>query len=327
MTRFAAAAGVAMMLATGCSVLNGGDSSANAANVPDRGLEKSKITIGIINSAGSASSKLAERQGYFTEQGLEVNIKVYQAGTQIVPALQNGELDFGAVNYVTFFEGAANNALDAKIVVEQSQATSESFALLTRPNSPIRSPRDLIGKKVAIHQANSIFELLLKATLRDNDVDPGAVNLLPIKVSDTPAALETGQIDAGVVNEPAVTQAEQKFGAVPAFKIVEGSTKDMPIGGFIGMSTFVRENPKTVEAFQRAMVKAQIGMTNRDMVAEVVPDLTGLPKETVYLLNLDNAPTSVDATRLQRVVSLMTAYGGFTKQVDVSSLIVPTPAL
>src|SRR3954451_8586939 len=90
--RLALGAAVAGPLAAsaGCSVLNGSSSSDSSGGGSSAGLEKSKITVGILSSQGSAGSKLAEKYGYFRNQGLDVTIKPFTAGPQAVPALLNG---------------------------------------------------------------------------------------------------------------------------------------------------------------------------------------------------------------------------------------------
>src|SRR5262245_51997605 len=118
--RLALGAAVAGPLAAsaGCSVLNGSSGSNSSGGPSSAGLEKSQITVGLLPSQGSAPSKLAENAGYFTKEGLQVTLKTVAAGPQAFAPLQNGEMDFAVVNYVSFFQAVAQNALDAKIVVD-----------------------------------------------------------------------------------------------------------------------------------------------------------------------------------------------------------------
>ena len=78
-------------------------------------------------------------------------------------------------------------------------------------------------------------------------------------------------------------------------------------------------------AFQRAMIPAQADGSDRAKLADVLPDLSGVDKATAALLNVPDFPTSVNATQLQRVVTLLQAYGGLTTQLDAAKYIVPTP--
>src|SRR5256885_3349718 len=95
-----AAVGGPLAAPAGCSVLNGSSGSNSSGGQSSSGLEKSKITVGILTGSGSAPAKLAERNGYFTQQGLDVTVKSYVAYPQGLAALQNGEIDLTTINYL-----------------------------------------------------------------------------------------------------------------------------------------------------------------------------------------------------------------------------------
>jgi NitT/TauT family transport system substrate-binding protein len=176
-----------------------------------------------------------------------------------------------------------------------------------------------------VHSKGNIVELLIRAVLQDNGVDPNSVSYLEVKFPQIPAALANGQIDAGGDVEPYITQGEQQFGVQPTFKIVTGATDNIPLSGYVATGKFIGAHPDIVAKFQRAMVKAQKAATDRTAIGGVLPDLTGVDKQTSSLLKLGVFPTSVDATRLQRVVTLMKTYGYLKESMDVTTLVVPTP--
>jgi NitT/TauT family transport system substrate-binding protein len=313
------------MLAGGCGLLNGSSPQQTAA-AGTVSVEKPTIRIGIISAIDFAPVKLAEKLGYFKQEGLNVQVKVFQTGPQALPALASGDLDISLANYVSFYQAEAKKTIDAKVIADAYQGSPSAFVVLAKPSSGIKTAKDLVGKKVSVHQKGSVAELLLKATLQDNGVDPNAVSEVEVHFPDIPAALASNQIDAGVETEPFITQAEQQVGAQPAIKLITGSTADIPLSGYIATSKFATDNPKTVAAFQRAMIKAQKDAADRTMLAQVLPELTGVDKQSVSLLNLGVFPTSVDATRLQRVITLMKTSGGFTAPLQAKDLLVPTPS-
>jgi NitT/TauT family transport system substrate-binding protein len=315
----------APLVASGCSALNGSSSSSPSGGGSAAGLEKTKLTVGILTGQQGVSTRLAEKYGYFSQQGLEVTSKLFASGPAAYPALLNGELDFAITNYVSFFQAIAQKTLQAKVVVDVDQLSENGLVVIAKPGSGIQQPKDFVGKKVSIHQAGSIAELLLRATLKDHDVDPSLVKYETVKFPDMPAALASGQIDAGVELEPYITQAERTQGAQPVLKFVTGSTANITSAGYVALNSFIEKNPKTVAAFQRALVPAQTAAADRSKLLEVLPDLTGVDKDTASLLNIDVFPTSVSASQLQRVITLMQTYGGVTAQLDANQYIVPTP--
>ncbi|WP_160148738.1 ABC transporter substrate-binding protein [Amycolatopsis alkalitolerans] len=322
--RLALGATVAAPLA-GCSVLNGSSSSDSGSNSSSGGLEKSKITVGILQSQGSAGSKLAEKYGYFKDQGLDVTIKPFTVGPQAVPALIKGELDIAVVNYVSYYQAIAQKTLDAKIVVDGNAANENSVVVVAKPDSGISSAKDLAGKKIGIQAARSLAEMLVRATLKDNDVDPNSPKYLPVTFPNIPAAIVSGQLDAGVEVEPFLTTSEQKQGLQPVLKLITGSTANLPQTGYIATSQFISANPKTIAAFQRAMIPAQKDAADRSKVSQILPELSGVDQATATLMNIDTFPTANNATQLQRVITLLQNYGGMTEQLKASDYLVPTP--
>jgi NitT/TauT family transport system substrate-binding protein len=316
-----ALAAAAAILLSGCSLLNGSSSQGNPTS--NAQVEKSNITIGILQTPDDAPVELAQVDNYFKAVGLNPTIKIFQSGPQMYPALANGSLDIALTNYVNFFAAVAKKTLDAKIVSDAYAATPNSFVLLVSPTSSIKTVADLQGKKIAIQVAGNINELLVRALLQTNNLNPDSPVYLPIHFPDMPAALASGQIDAATELEPYITQAERNQGAKIPFPLITAATNDMPLSGYIASSKFITNDPKTVAAFQQAMVKANKAITNRQEAAKVLPKLTGVAANLVPMLNLGSYPTSLDSTRLQRVITLMRTYNVLSTALQASSLMVP----
>ncbi|SES29079.1 NitT/TauT family transport system substrate-binding protein [Lentzea xinjiangensis] len=314
-----------MLSVSSCGLLNGTPGSdSHSASQGD--LEKSRITIGILATVDNAPVRLAEKRGFFAQEGLGVEVKVYGSGPEALTAVGGGSLDICLINYVSFFHAAANRSVDGRIVFDAYQGTQDSLVLVAKPESNIREPKDLAGKKVSVHASGNINELLVRELLRNNGLEPGAAAYVPVKFPDIQAALGSGQIQAGVLVEPYISRAAQELGAKPVLPLITGPTADMPLSGYVAQTQFTQDNPKTVAAFQRAMKKAnQLADTDRRALAEVLPDLTKVPAESVPSLSLGRFPTSLDPARLQRVIALMRANGAMPgKDLSADQLIVPT---
>lgn len=334
------AAAVVMAIAlSGCSVLNGssdqggensGDNSGNSR------VEKSAVTIGILQTPDDAPVELAKIDGFFTAEGLNPTIKVFKQGPDMYPALANGSLDFALTNYVSFFKAAANRTLSAKVVADAYAATPNALVVIVGPNSPIKSVADLQGQKIATQAPGNINELLVRDLLDTNHLNPNSPTYLPVHFPDMASALADGSVGAITELEPYITEAErQDHDVVPqSFHLISGATNDMPLSGYIASDSEIAKDPRTVAAFQRAMVRAnatitQPGKPGQPSPAEqVLPQVTGVDPKLVPMLkpNLGTYPTSLDPKRLQRVVTLMKDFGGFTQALNVQTLIVPLAA-
>lgn len=200
--------------------------------------------------------------------------------------------------------------------------TKNLNAILVAKDSKISSPKDLVGKKIAANAKHDQIALLVRSALApygvqiDEDKD---FQLIPFPNQE--AALKEKKVDAVVVPEPFVTQIQQNIGARLLTDFSTGVTKDIPITGYAATEDFVKENPKTVAAFQRAIVKAQAEAADRAVLQEVVPKYTKLPPAVISVVTLNNFPTSTSASRIQRVADVMKQFGYLKHNVDVNSMV------
>lgn len=310
----------------GCGLL-GGSSETPAAEKPANGkLEKSKITLGVLPIVDVASVHVAIKKGYFKDEGLDVDLKVIQGGAAAIPGLINGDLDMSFGNWVSFFFAESKETAKAvdglKLVSDGYQAKPDMFLIVAGKDSPLKSPKDLAGKTIAINTFRNIAELTAKATLEANDVDPNTVTFKEFAFPDMQAAIENKTVDAAFMVEPFITRAQRAIGSVTVLDAASGPTDNIPVAGYATSGKFAKENPNTVAAFQRAMAKGQKDASDRATVEPLLQEYAKVDKETASLVHFGEFPTTLDATRLQRVATLMKTYGLLEKEMDVKPMLI-----
>jgi NitT/TauT family transport system substrate-binding protein len=263
------------------------------------------------------------KQKFFEAEGLHVQIKPVAQSILAMPALKNGQVDvIAGGNYVTFLQAYAQGALKLRIVADGTSEASRFMALLVMPNSPIKQPKDLEGKTVAVNILNNIQSLTLNEVLKANNVDPTKVKYRAVPFPQMGAALQKGQVDAVHTGEPFGTDIQRKLGAR---MVVDGGgapVTELPVSGYISTQEFVQKYPRTAAAFQRAIQKAQeLATSDRKKVEEVLPSYAHVDAATAAVLSLPNYPTSLNATRLQRLPDLMLKDGLLKSKLDMNSVI------
>ncbi|WP_245744049.1 ABC transporter substrate-binding protein [Lentzea fradiae] len=322
---------LATMLATvaSCGALGGTEQAppadANSSNASGP-VEKKKIVLGTMPVLDVASIHVALKKGYFEAEGLEVELKTIQGGAQAIPGLINQELDFTFGNWVSFFSAEAKEAAKAvdgiKLVADGYQAKPEMFLILADGNSAIKGPKDLEGKTIAINTFKNIAELTAKATLEAANVDVSKVKFVEYAFPDMQAAVQNKSVDAAFMVEPFITRAQRAAGQVKVLDAATGPTDNIPIAGYATSGKFAKANPKTVAAFQRAMAKGQADAADRPTVEPLLVEYAKVDKETAGLVHFGAFPTTLDATRLQRVVQLMQRYQMLDKELDVKPMLI-----
>ncbi len=312
---------VATLALAACGSSNTGSSASGG------GLEKTTITVGVLAIADVAGLYIANQKGYFKEEGLTVKPDILQSTQFAIPKLLSGGLDLALGNYFSILSATEKTNDKFRFVSDTFQAKSDVFDIVVPKDSPIQSVKDLKGKKVSIAALNSIGELAVGSTLRVAGLDPKAdVTFMPMAFPQAPAALKAGQIDAAWLTEPFLTGVQKDMGARKIADTMTGAMADFPIAGWTATEDWTKKYPKTMAAFQRAILKGQQDASaDRKAVEQVLPNYSPIKPEVASVINLGAYPTSLSATRIQRVADLMVEYGYLSKKMDVTPLLVPLP--
>jgi NitT/TauT family transport system substrate-binding protein len=316
----AAAAGVALaLLAAACS-------SSNAATVPPPppGLEKTHLTVGALPVVDSVGLYLAIKNGYFKQEGLTVTADPVAKSPDAIPLMEQGKVDIVAgANYVSFFQLASTGHLSLKVLADGISCGPDTFDVLALPGSGITSPAQLAGKTIAVNLVNNIQTLLTNTALRAANVNPATVHYKVVPFPMMAAALKAHQVDAISGVEPFITGAELSVGAETILSDCTGPTASFPISGYVATQQWTQKYPNTARAFQIALNRGQaLADSDRAAVEEaLVGYIKGLTSQEAAIVNLGQFPTTLDATHLQRVASLMATGGLISQQFSVQPLL------
>ena len=294
----------------------GGDAAGN-------GPEKTHLRLGVLPIVDDAHLMRAQAAGYFAAEGLSVDLVTVQGGAAALPRLVGGDLDMTFTNYVSVLLAQAQGGGDFKFVDGGYEAGRNTLLIMTKPDSAVRSPRDLAGKKVAVNTRRNIVELTARSALETAGVDPAAVTFVEVPFPDMAAALQDNRVAAAFMVEPFITQAALSYGAVSALDAGSGATEGIPIAGVAVMAGFAAKNPRTVAAFRRAVARAQADMADRSVVEKTLPTYTKINPDTAALIALGTWPATLDRVRLQRDVDLMRQYGVLTTDLDAGRMVLP----
>ncbi|MWA02662.1 PhnD/SsuA/transferrin family substrate-binding protein [Actinomadura sp. LD22] len=307
--------------AAGC-----GSSTEHNAN----GLEKSHITVGILPIPDAAPLAIAQKRGFFKQEGLTVKTEVLQSSSFAVPKLRSGAMDISLDNYTASFMADDQGVAHWHLIADSYQAAKNAFVVMVGPKSSIRTAEDLKGKTIAIPSKFSVGQLMITASLHTRGIDQKDLKWVEMPFPQMPTALAKHQVDAVWTPDPFITAMQKGMGARNVLDTAEpgSTTESFPMAGWGVLDDYAKKHPKTVAAFQRAMGKAQkLAATDRSVVTDILPSyVKGIDAGTAKLITLGAYPTSLNPVRLQRVADLMLQYGFVKKKVDVKPMIVPEAA-
>jgi NitT/TauT family transport system substrate-binding protein len=319
-------AAAALLLASGCSVLNGSSGSDNSSGSSCGNLEKSTINVAAQPFVDAVPLYIAQQKGYFKQACLTVKITSLPSATTIIPKVTANSIDIGEGNYASVMEAQVKKTGDFTFVAGASEGRPGSVEVMALPSANINSAKDLVGKKIAINTLDDVLYAAFAAVLQANNVDLNSVTMVKIKHADIPQNIGDGAVQAGLEVEPYKTEAARKFGARPVVDLFQGPAANLPFNSYFANTSFVKNNPKTVAAFVTALEKAAADANgNRKDVESVLPTITGVDPTTASLVALPNFPTTLSTKQVQRVSDLMHTYN-LEAPANVSSMVYALPA-
>ena len=178
------------------TVLTGAAATVAAAAdlLPSGGFAQAKtqtinLQLGWLASNNNIGEVVAKELGYFEEEKL--NVKIQPGGPNIdgVAIVASGRYEIGQVSSSPSLMLAASQKIPVTCFATALQQHPYTFFSLEK--KPIRTPKDMIGKKIGIQATGKI---LLTALLKKHNIPEKEVEVVVVGADFSP--LLTGQVDA-----------------------------------------------------------------------------------------------------------------------------------
>jgi len=151
------------------------------------------IGLGYIPNVQFAPFYAAEKEGYFTREGLTVSYK-HGYVSELMPLLLQGKLDFVVGDAEDAIFARAQGAPVKYVMAMYQRLPVTVFSL---PKAGIKTPADLKGKTIGIPGAFGSSYFALQALLSANKLTERDVKLAPIGFTQL-EAVRAGRVDAAV---------------------------------------------------------------------------------------------------------------------------------
>lgn len=245
--------------------------------------------------------------------GIKVEERTFAKGLDIMQGIIAGELDVGATASEAAISGRANGT-PIYIVAGFAKGGAR---LVARPDSGIKSVKDLKGKKVGVTRGG-IQEVLLAAELAQHgltsaDVPGKDVQIIYLAYPDLNQALLGKNLDAIMQTEPQSSQAINKKFGVEVMKPYDTPIGE-PIRTLVMTEKFYKEHRATAEKFMRCFVMATKTFIDNKPVGEKFVTETlfkGQISKEDFNDAIGNSPYSYDITpeHIQITTDIMSKYG------------------
>lgn len=293
-----------------------------------------KITISFCSQFLCAPPyEVARVFGYFRQHGLDAEIVYFRGGNAAIQALVNGEVDYGATSLDVAMQAYAKGAEIRRFV---TTGRLPLFALATAPKTAatVQNLKALEGKTVGVSALGNADHALLLFLLKRAGADVSKVQFATLGVNLL-EALRQGQVDAGLVQEPALTILAGA-GARILVNAMDSADAQRHLGGayeFMGVSVRAKEvesRRAEMQALARGLdeaLKAMPRMPPDQMIkafpkelfagasAKQFEDVLARYKGSLY----PNSP-NIDVAAAKRVADTLKTAGLVPANADVSAL-------
>src|SRR5437870_2726545 len=224
--------------------------------------------------------EVARSAGYFKEEGIDIELIYSRGGSAAMQALVGGAVDYAGTAFDVALQAFARGTDIRRFA---STGRLPLFALATSPQQAADTAtlKSLEGRTVGVSGLGNADHALMLYLLRKSGVDPAKVAFATLG-PNLSEAVRLGQIDAGMVQEPALSRLVQS-GSRVIVNFMDGADAQKYLGGpyeFMGVSVrgAEREKRKTEMAgLARALEKG----LQRVQTAPVKEIIAALPRELI----------------------------------------------
>jgi NitT/TauT family transport system substrate-binding protein len=244
-------------------------------------LEKSKLSIGVGGKPlfYYLPLTIAERNGYFKAEGLDVEILDFPGGARALQALIGGSVDVvsGAFEH-TITQQAKGQNIEALFL--QGKYAGIVLGMSKAKAAAYKGPADLKGMKIGVTAPGSSTNMFVNILLAKVGLKPDAAAYVGVgATAGAVAIMKKGEIDAISNLDPVISMLEADGTIVPVIDTRTAKGMSDVYGGAYAAGSiyvpveFAKKNPNTAQAIVNAMMRALrfIQASTPDQIVDAVP--------------------------------------------------------
>ena len=234
-------------LLTGCSDSNGNVSVSSGLT---------KVTLNeVAHSIFYAPQYVAIENGYFEEEGIDLDLVTGFGADKVATAVISGEADIGFMGSESSIYIYGQSPDDYIVNFAQLTQRAGNFLVSREPMDDFRW-EDLKGAYVLGGRKGGMPQMVFEFILKKNGIDPAADLTIDqgIDFGSTAAAFSGGQGEFTVEFEPSATALEQEGAGYVVASLGEASGY-VPYTAYSAKQSYIDEHPEILQAFTNALQK------------------------------------------------------------------------
>ncbi len=217
---------------------------------PTSGQGPYQVTVATVNNMNHVPQFVAVEKGIYVKHGVDVKLKVFNSGAEVIRTLQAGDAQLATVANTTLSSAWNAGVRLVAVAVVMGDATrvyyDDTFAITARSGSGIRRlhVEDLAGKRVGMVLGGT-GEEYFRTVLAKNNIPADRITFLNVPAPNHVSVIRSGDLDAEVTWEPYGTMILQQ---VPDTYVVLRGGGYFPYDLYMMASEdFIKKNTDLIE--------------------------------------------------------------------------------
>lgn len=235
-----------------------------------QGLVDVTFSLDFIPLGRHAPWYVAKAQGYYEEEGLNVEIITSKGTAKVVQAIESGLADIGFADVPGVIFGRAGGATLKMVAVNYQKAPYAIFSL--NPGANVTTAEQLEGLNLG-SGAGSFTPKVIRGFMKQRGLDPEKLNITNVAPPARAGMLVSEKVPAiefFVMAEPGLARAAAKDDKELKTYLLANNGLELYSNGIAAQESYLQENPEVVRGFVRAALRGwQYTLRNPEEAAEM----------------------------------------------------------
>ena len=312
---------LAAVLTAGALVAVAGCGDDDAATTESAASGPTKVRVSYVPATTVLPLHVAQQQGFFKRNGLDVSLKE-AANISDIPATLGRQFDI-ALGTATDLIKAGGAGVDVVQIAGNTIDTKDNpfVQLMVGKKSQIKSTADLAGKKVGTPTLGGVIHAAVQYSAKQANVDHAKIRGVEAPSPTLPDQLKAGRIDAVEALEPFATTMKQK-GAVSLGNPFAAIGQPLATNFWIANGAWARENTDVVDKYVAALEQAVAYIkANPQPSRKILQGYTNMPPKVSQIVPLPTYEFGIRTADLTKWVDVLKDVGQFKGDVDPQKLV------
>jgi len=284
--------------------------------------EPTDIRLAFVPATTGLLVNVAQQQGFFADNGLNVELTPTTNVSEIIPTLgQQVEISLGTS---TDLIRASDSGLDVVQILGNTIDTEDNpfVRVMVPADSGIEGVADLAGRRVSSPTLSGVIHVATLFWAQQEGIDPDSIEGVQVPPPATVEQFNAGQVDAAQALEP-FASILTGMGNTSIGDPFASIGLPLATNFWVANGEWAANNPDAVAAFALSLEQAQAFVDSNDEAARaILMEFTGMAPPVAATVPIPTFDLDIRTDDLTRWVDVLVSLNQFEGEIDVNDLVV-----